>query len=33
MIRATRGMVFLKCMSLDELYRHSLELRHSTEDL
>jgi len=33
MIRATRGMVFLKSMSLDELYRHSGELRRSTENL
>jgi glucosamine-6-phosphate deaminase len=33
MIRATRGMVFLKHMSLEELYRHSRELRRSTENL
>jgi len=33
LIRATRGMVFLKSMSLDELYQHSQELRRSTENL
>jgi glucosamine-6-phosphate deaminase len=32
LIRATRGMVFLKSMSLDELYDHSRKLRRSTEN-
>jgi glucosamine-6-phosphate deaminase len=30
-IRATRGFVFLKRMNLEELYRHSRELKRSTE--
>ncbi len=33
LIRATRGMVFLKKMTLEELYRHSRELKRSTENL
>jgi glucosamine-6-phosphate deaminase len=33
LIRATRGMVFLKRMSLEQLYDHSRELRRSTENL
>ncbi|UCF96385.1 MAG: hypothetical protein JSV89_14540 [Spirochaetaceae bacterium] len=33
LIRATRGMVFLKKMSLEELYEHSRKLRQSTENL
>jgi glucosamine-6-phosphate deaminase len=32
LIRAARGMVFLKRMSLDEFYHRSRELRESTED-
>jgi len=32
LIRATRGMVFLKTMSLEELYDHSRCLRRSTEN-
>jgi glucosamine-6-phosphate deaminase len=32
LIRATRGMVFLKSMSLEQLYDHSRELRRSTEN-
>jgi glucosamine-6-phosphate deaminase len=32
LIRATRGMVFLKGMSLEELQRHSRELARSTEN-
>jgi glucosamine-6-phosphate deaminase len=31
LIRATRGFVFLKRMSLEELYQHSRELKRSTE--
>jgi glucosamine-6-phosphate deaminase len=31
LIRATRGFVFLKRMNLEELYRHSRELKQSTE--
>jgi glucosamine-6-phosphate deaminase len=31
LIRATRGFVFLKRMNLEELYRHSRELKRSTE--
>ena len=33
LIRATRGMVFLKRMSLEQLYSHSRELMRSTEAL
>ncbi len=33
LIRATRGMVYLRRMSLQELYHHSRELRRSTENL
>ncbi|RMD92305.1 MAG: hypothetical protein D6813_06165 [Calditrichaeota bacterium] len=33
LIRATRGMVFLKQLSLNEFYQHSRELRRSTENL
>jgi glucosamine-6-phosphate deaminase len=33
LLRATRGMVFLKSMSLDELYRHSRKLKKLTENL
>lgn len=33
LIRATRGMVFLKSMRLDELYELTRELRKSTENL
>lgn len=33
LIRATRGFVFLKRMSLEELYRHSRELKRSTENV
>ncbi len=33
LIRATRGMVFIKCMDLVELYQHSRELRKRTENL
>jgi len=33
LIRATRGFVFLKRLSLEELYRHSRELRRATENL
>jgi glucosamine-6-phosphate deaminase len=32
LVRATRGMVFLKSMSLEELYEHSRMLRRSTEN-
>ena len=32
LIRATRGMVFLKALSLEELYEHSRKLRRSTEN-
>jgi glucosamine-6-phosphate deaminase len=32
LIRATRGMVFLKSMSLEQLYDHSRKLRRSTEN-
>jgi glucosamine-6-phosphate deaminase len=32
LIRATRGMVFLKTMSLEQLYEHSRCLRRSTEN-
>jgi len=32
LIRATRGMVFLKRMTLEQLYDHSRHLRHSTEN-
>ena len=32
LIRATRGMVFLKSMSLEQLYEHSRKLRRSTEN-
>ena len=33
LFRAARGLVFLKEMSLEELYSHSRELRRSTENL
>jgi glucosamine-6-phosphate deaminase len=33
LIRATRGFVFLKRMSLEELFQHSRELRRATENL
>jgi len=33
LLRATRGMVFLKLMSLEELYEHSRQLRKLTENL
>jgi glucosamine-6-phosphate deaminase len=33
LIRATRGFVFLKRLSLEELYLHSRELRRATENL
>jgi glucosamine-6-phosphate deaminase len=33
LIRATRGMVFLKRMSLEELYGHSRELKRTTENI
>ena len=33
LLRATRGMVFLKSMSFDELYQHSRKLRKLTENL
>jgi glucosamine-6-phosphate deaminase len=33
LIRATRGMVFLKRMTLEELYRHSRELKRTTENV
>jgi glucosamine-6-phosphate deaminase len=33
LIRATRGMVFLKSMNLNEFYQHSRKLRKSTENL
>jgi len=33
LLRATRGMVFLKAMSLDELYQHSRKLKKLTENL
>jgi glucosamine-6-phosphate deaminase len=33
LIRATRGMVFIKSMSLDELYEHSRTLKKLTENL
>jgi glucosamine-6-phosphate deaminase len=33
LIRATRGFVFLKRMNLEELYRHSRELKRSTESV
>jgi glucosamine-6-phosphate deaminase len=32
LIRATRGFVFLKPLSLEQLYSHSRELRRATED-
>jgi glucosamine-6-phosphate deaminase len=32
LIRATRGMVFLKSMNPEELYEHSRKLRRSTEN-
>ena len=32
LVRATRGMVFLKKMSLEEFYDHSRDIRKSTED-
>jgi len=32
LIRATRGMVFIKTMSLQQLYKHSRELRNITEN-
>jgi glucosamine-6-phosphate deaminase len=32
MIRATRGLVFLREMSLEELYAHSRELKRATEN-
>ena len=32
LMRATRGFVFLRDMSLDEFYAHSRELRRATED-
>jgi glucosamine-6-phosphate deaminase len=32
LIRATRGMVFIKCMDLNELFAHSRELRKRTEN-
>jgi glucosamine-6-phosphate deaminase len=32
LIRATRGMVYLKSMSLEELHEHSRKLRRSTEN-
>jgi glucosamine-6-phosphate deaminase len=33
LIRATRGMVFLKKMTPDELYQHSRELKRTTENV
>ncbi len=33
LIRATRGMVFLKKMTPEELYRHSRELKRTTENV
>ncbi|UCB46258.1 MAG: glucosamine-6-phosphate deaminase [Spirochaetota bacterium] len=33
LVRATRGMVFIKSMDLDELYQHSRELRKRTENI
>ncbi len=33
LIRATRGMVFLKRMNLEQLHQHSRELRRSTENI
>jgi len=33
LVRATRGLVFLARMNLDELYRHSRELRKTTENV
>jgi glucosamine-6-phosphate deaminase len=32
MIRATRGLVFIKEMDVKEFYRHSRDLRHAAED-
>jgi len=32
MIRATRGMVFLKSMKLDQFYSYSREIKRSTEN-
>ncbi len=32
-IRSTRGLVFLKVMSLDEFHRHAFELRKTTENV
>ncbi len=32
-IRSTRGLVFLKIMSLEEFHRHAIELRKSTENI
>jgi hypothetical protein len=32
LIRATRGFVFLKRLSLEQLYSHSRELRRATEN-
>jgi glucosamine-6-phosphate deaminase len=32
LLRATRGMVFIKSMSLDELYEHSRQIRKLTEN-
>ncbi len=32
LIRATRGFVFLKGMTPDELYRHSRDLKRTTEN-
>jgi glucosamine-6-phosphate deaminase len=33
LIRATRGFVFLKEMTPSELFEHSRELKHSTENI
>jgi glucosamine-6-phosphate deaminase len=33
LIRATRGMVFIKCMRLEELYQHSRELQKWAENI
>ena len=33
LLRATRGMVFMKSMSLEQLYQHSRELKKLTENL
>ena len=33
LMRATRGMVFLKRMNLDEFYEYSRELKKGTEDI